>query len=101
MFGDEVTEKMVVRFASNENAPLVKVEHRNGRWGWGVDIGSASRKHVRPLVAGEPHVCSYVSEVGEALPGTKGLSYFPKYICMCVRVVGAYTSLYGGHLLEG
>ena len=54
MFGDEVTEKMVVRLASNENAPLVKVEHRNGRWGWGVDIGSAPRKHVRPLVAGEP-----------------------------------------------
>ena len=84
MFGDEVTEKMVVRFASNENAPLVEVEHR-----WGVDIGSAPRKHVSPLVAGESHVCSYVSEVGGALPGPKGLCYFPKYVCMCVRVVGA------------
>ena len=100
MFGDEVTEEMVVRFASYENAPLVKVEHRSGRWRWGVDIGSAPRKHIRPFIAGESHVCSYVSEVGEALPGTKVLSYFPKYICMCVRVVGANTSLYGGHLLE-
>ena len=101
MFGDEVMEKMVVGFASNENAPLVKVEHRNGRWGWGVDIGSAPCKHVSPLVAGESHVCSYVSEVGGALPGPKGLCYFPKYVCMCVRVVGANIILYGGHLLEG
>ena len=69
MFGDEVTEKMVVRFASNENAPLVEVEHRDGRRRWGVDIGSAPRKHVSPLVTGESHVCSYVSEVGGALPG--------------------------------
>ena len=49
-----------------------------------TDIGSAPCKHVSPLVAGESHVCSYVSEVGEALPGTEGLGYFPKYICMCV-----------------
>jgi hypothetical protein len=66
----------------------------------GVDIGSAPCELVRPFVPSEPHVCSYVSEVGEALPGTKGLCYFPQYICMCVRVVGAYTSLYGGHLLD-
>ena len=82
VFGDEVTEKVIVRFARNQDGPLIEVEYGNRWWGCGVDVRCAPGKQIRPFVTCVPHMCSYVSEVGGALSGAKGLSYFLKYVCV-------------------
>ena len=68
VFGDEVTEKVIVRFARDRYGPLVKVERGYRWWGWGVDVRCAPSKQIRPFVPCESYMCPNMGKVCGALP---------------------------------
>ena len=80
VFGDEVSEKVIVRFARNQYSPLVEMEEGYRWWGRGVDVGRIPGKLVRPFIPCEPRPRPYVGKKRGALPGSQCLSYFPKYV---------------------
>ena len=103
MFGNHLSEEVVVRFSRNEDVLLVQVKAWNDRGGRKSNIGSQplESKKVGPFIACKTNVRSDVGKKGGASPGMEGVGDFPAYVGVSVRVVSTISLLDGSYLLQG